>query len=954
MVVVCHVNVRSLVADGRLLEVSSLVSFNNVDILCLSETWLKPKHLSSTLLLPGFQPPVRRDRVVDRGGGVAIYLRDGLAFKNVPIVPTDIECIVVDVSLPRRKKLTVVTCYRPPHQCMDAFTDSLENVLSSIRSVDLCVVGDFNAKHSDWYSSQPTDKNGAALKCLTDGFNLHQVISLPTYNTAGANPVLLDLVFVSKPSSVVSSAVLPPLSDHCVVVVHLSLKKAPPLKPYSKIYWDYANADVDALRQLLSSCSWDSLSSADVNTAVFMWQRAFLDTCSLAIPKLSRHVYPSSKPWYSSYLKYLARCRDRLFHRSRKCKDGSRVWTAYRKVRNLFVSELRASQKRYFLDLGFQLTSRRTNPRRWWSLAKRACGWSVPRCLPAILMGDSVVTEPFAKACCLNSQFQKQCSACEQAQPALLRQLLSVYTSGPCFTFQEISSAAVASAIRHLSNWKSCGLDGITNMLLKLAADEVCTPLSMLFNRSLDAGIFPDVWKEAIVTPVPKEGKDYSTPESYRPIALLSCPSKVLERFVADQLTAFCFEHDILPAEQFGFLKGRSSEWQLLTVLEEWHNALDKHSCVHAAFLDAAKAFDRVDHPVLLERLAEIGVQGTALKWFHSYLSGRHIRTRVNGVESFPLPISSGVPQGSCLGPLLFLIYFKDIPSVVSAASALFADDTLIYRCDCKGQRQTPCCQLGRDLSDLEVWADSSRVKFNAAKSAEFCVGASSPDRSVELVGTTLPRAPSRLHLGVLLEGNLRWTSHIECLLRLVSGPVTLCMRLTYSHHLPPSVTRKFYLAYIRTRLEYCSAVWGGAPPVLLKKLERIQLKVARLLVAPNNGHDLRGSALLQAVGLPTLTWRRRIHRLTVMWKLVHGFGPPQLACFLPQPASSRSTRDLRAPHRLEFPSSNSSRHLSSFLCVVVPEWNCLPSDVVNSSTVGSFVSRIRQFFRHDRFVFGL
>lgn len=954
MVVICHANVRSLVADGRLLNVSSLVSFNNVDIFCLSETWLKPKHLSSSLLIPGFQPPLRCDRLANRGGGVAVYFRDGLAFKELRIVPAGIECLAVDVILPRRKRLTVVTCYRPPRQNMQEFLDLLESVLSSVRSGEICVTGDFNAKHFEWCPCQFTDPDGIALKHLTDGLALHQVITRPTYNVDAANPALLDLIFVSKPSSVVSTTVLPPVSDHCPVIAHLSIRKAPPLKSFTKISWSYDTANEDLLKQSMSSCDWASLPVMNsLDAAVSAWQRMFLDACSVAIPKRRCSVYPSSKPWFSSYLRYLARCRDRLFHRSRGYGTVSRVVVAYRKVRNLFVSELRAAQKRYYRDLGCQLTSPGMTPRRWWSLAKRACGWSSPRCLPALSVGSTVVTEPLAKACTLNSHFQQQCSTSSGAHPALLTQLESSPVTGPCFSFDEISPAGVATIIRNLANWKSCGSDGITNMLLKMSVDEVCSPLSALFNRSLGVGIFPDNWKEGIVSPVYKEGKDPSLPGSYRPITLLSCPSKVLEHCVRDQLTAFCLHNDVLPDEQFGFLKGRSSEWQLLSVLEDWHTALDRHCCVHAAFIDAAKAFDRVDHSILLKRLAEIGVRGSALRWFHSYLSGRRIATKVQGAVSASLGVTSGVPQGSGLGPLLFLIYFRDIPSVVSAATALFADDTLIYRCDCEGRRRTPCCNLGQDLRDLTMWADCSSVEFNCTKSAELCLGAAPPVLSVQLTGSPLPRVDSIIHLGVLLERNLRWSAHIERLLRALAGPVALCKRLAFTHHLPPVVLRRFYLAYIRPRMEYCSAVWGGASHALLFKLEHVQLKMARLLVAPAQRH-LSGRDLLEAANLATLEWRRREHRLTILWKLVKNLGPPQLSRSLPLSASSRSDCSLRAPHRLQFPASRSSRHLSSFLCVAIPEWNSLPYATVSCSRASSFVSGLRQLFSSDKFHVGL
>ena len=217
---------------------------------------------------------------------------------------------------------------------------------------------------------------------------------------------------------------------------------------------------------------------------------------------------------------------------------------------------------------------------------------------------------------------------------------------------------------------------------------------------------------------------------SYRPIALLSSVSKVFERLVYNQLVRHCLDNDHLPDEQFGFLKGRSAEWQLLSLLQEWHSALDSRFCVHTVFLDAAKAFDRVDHTIMLSHLAEIGVSGTSLSWFWSYLSGRRIRTRVDGAVSKPLQVTSGVPQGSVLGPLLYLLHLKDVPRRTDGGCALFADDTMRHRCGCTALRQLPCCPLEGDLQQLSVWAEETKVAFNASKSATLLVGGKSGSSS--------------------------------------------------------------------------------------------------------------------------------------------------------------------------------------------------------------------------------
>ena len=178
--------------------------------------------------------------------------------------------------------------------------------------------------------------------------------------------------------------------------------------------------------------------------------------------------------------------------------------------------------------------------------------------------------------------------------------------------------------------------------------------------------------------------------------------------------------------------------------------------------------------------------------------------------------------------------------------------------------------------------------------------------------------------------------------------------RLVYSNHLPSVVViRRFYFAYIRPRLEYCSAVWDRVSHALLTKLERVQLKIAHLLVTPAHQH-LSGKLPLEAANLPTLAWRRREHRLTILWKLINKLGPTQLSHSLPLSASSRSVHSLRAPHRLQFPVSCSSSHLSSFFCVNILEWNSLPPEIVKCSRVALLISSLRQLFSFDKFSFGL
>ena len=366
-------------------------------------------------------------------------------------------------------------------------------------------------------------------------------------------------------------SVLPSLSYHCAVITSLSLWKPPPPKPYTTQVFVYSKAKLVELQNSLSSVDWSTVLSAEsLDGITSSWTEVFLSECRKFIPVDTLHINPRSKPWYSRYLKYVASCRDRLFKRSRKRSASPLVTEAYRKVCNLFVAGLRAAKKRYFNSLGRTLLSPALNPQRWWKLAKKACGWSLPRRIPALTVDNNLVTSNCEQAVVFNNRFKQQCST---FPPATLPKLAAPSFSG-LFKFRLVTPLEVFNSLVCLPGGKSCGQDEITNELLKLAAPSIADSLSSLFNSSLLAGEFPDAWKTAFIMPILKEGKNPTEATSYRPVALLSCLSKVLERLVHEQLLTFCLENQVIPQEQFGFLKGRSAEWQLLSVLEDWYATL--------------------------------------------------------------------------------------------------------------------------------------------------------------------------------------------------------------------------------------------------------------------------------------------------------------------------------------------------------------------------------------------
>ena len=255
-----------------------------------------------------------------------------------------------------------------------------------------------------------------------------------------------------------------------------------------------------------------------------------------------------------------------------------------------------------------------------------------------------------------------------------------------------------------------------------------------------------------------------SDPSCYRPVVLLPCVSKVFEGLVKDQLQAHFLKIHAIPDEQFGFLPQRTTVWQLLSVMDDSNRALDSGYAVHACFIDMAKAFDRVDRALLSHVLSTLGVSGIELRWFESYLHERSVCAVVKHQESPFARISPGVPQGSVLGPLLLIVYYRRLPSVVSSSCAMFADDTLIYD-HCSGiNDESPSCRFGNDVPRASEWCTT----FNASKSAHMLITGnrrllnfSQPVSSLSISRDVISLVRSTVHLGICLPSTLSCPEHI-------------------------------------------------------------------------------------------------------------------------------------------------------------------------------------------------
>ena len=471
---------------------------------------------------------------------------------------------------------------------------------------------------------------------------------------------------------------------------------------------------------------------------------------------------------------------------------------------------------------------------------------------------------------------------------------------------------------------------------MKELADEVAPALSTLFQASLDTGIVPADWRTTLDTPVFKKGERYK-PENYRPISLTCIPCKLLEHIVVSHIMKYCEKHKILCEEQHGFRSGHSCESQLLGFVDEVTEELERGHQVDLLVMDFSKAFDKVSHSLLVNKLQHYGISGTTNRWITSFLAGRRQAVVVNGTASSYAPVESGVPQGSVLGPSLFLLYINDLPSNLTATARLFADDTACHQTILSTANQD---SLQQDLDKMATWEDKWKMEFHPKKCSTVHISKSQPSKhSYTLRGHTLAEETDVKYLGVTLSNDLKWNRHVTNICSKANKTLGFLRRnLRISN---PKVKRMAYQAMVRPILEYSSPVWDPYTADLVDTLEKVQRRATRWIC---NRYRQTSSVddMLINLEMPTLASRRKDARLVTFFKF-HNKLTNINSKFLPsQSVRRRSQRRFNA-QSYNIPSNRTEYRQKSFFPRTIPDWNALPNVTVHVSTVDAFKQRLHK-----------
>jgi hypothetical protein len=613
-------------------------------------------------------------------------------------------------------------------------------------------------------------------------------------------------------------------------------------------------------------------------------------------------------------------------HKRAKSLNTDQAWTLFRQHRNTLTNVIRKKKLDYLNDLDKRASSSESfGTKNWWKLVKSFLSkkGSNPDTIPPLEKDGIVYYTNIEKATKFNEFFINQSNIEDNTYvpdiPELNTSINQIH-----LTIEDVKST-----LTQLNSTKATGPDQIHNIILKASAGIISEHLTFLFNRSLNEGIFPAVWKTAHVTPIHKKGnKELCT--NYRPISLLSCVGKTLEKCVQRHVLGYLNINQIITKSQSGFIEKDSTVYQLLGIYDDFCRSFDSEITTQAIFFDISKAFDKVWHRGLLRKLHAIGIRETLLKWFEDYLTERKQAVVLYGSTSNYLTVHAGVPQGSVLGPLLFLIYINDIVQDIESIIKLFADDTSMYLCLENSDIRAEI--LNSDLDKITQWASKWKVTFNESKTELINISRNKNHQFLPLNfgRSVLDNIPNHTHLGIIFQNNCKWENHIKTLIAKCRTQVA-CLK-SYKYRLSRKSLDTMYKSFILPQLDYADVVWNNCSQKLSEDLESLQLDAIRTITGAVRGTSHQ--KLYNDSGYVTLKERRLRHKIIMYHKIVHEKTPTYLNAHIPPLVSSINPYHRRRPLQRQVPQHKTEVYKQSFFPSTTILWNDLPESIQRTTSI--------------------
>ena len=942
MLTVLSANIQGLCPSRgkyKLAMLKEMAIEENVGVIALTESHLNPSFHEGEISISQFTP-YRADRCQGTlKGGVILYIRDCLS-PGAKLMCSgshgNIEYAVLQVPV---ASLTIVCVYRTPTANFNDFyhvISKIDDCILQNPSLDsLIFCGDLNFPHLKWPSATIEGGTRSArnqaqrmLSLFSDHF-LEQIIEKPT---RGDN--ILDLFAVNNHQLVLDYQVMPKsaISDHNLILIsttqYLTSEESSTPISVPLFSLDFENKDIDwsKVKSQFANINWDQkLENQDPDAMLQSICSIIEEVCLKIIPRkrlnIKRNMPRERRKFFRKKSKLIKKLNSitSQAHRTRilteiQRLDGCIIESHRDEISNKEAAAIRKiqSDSKYFFRYAKSKSSTKSS-------------------VGPIKSQNGLTSDPREISEILKGQFEAVFS--EPSNTTSIEMLLQ--EPGPrCLEDLEFDEEDIAKAIKTIPTHSAPGPDGIPARVLRECTDELKKPIYILWRSSLNNGYVPVKLKQSNVIPIFKKG-DRSLPLNYRPISLVSHISKIFEKVVVKALTSYLNELDLFNEQQHGFRGGRSCLSQLLEHQQQVLAILAAQGNADVIYLDFAKAFDKVDYGILLNKLKSMGVCGTLLKWLHSFLTGRKQAVSVDGFLSSEGPVVSGVPQGSSLGPLLFLIHISDIDVGTEHASvSSFADDTRllmpIYVADDSVKMQS-------DLNKIYDWAKENNMSFNSDKFellrykvnnvtlAPYCT----PD------GSIIGEATQVKDLGVCIDNSGTFEAHITEAIKQGKNMASWTMRVFSTREILPMMT--LFRSMVLPQLEYCCQLWSPVHLKNIRRLEAIQRSFTARIAGLNH---LNYWERLVHLKLYSLERRRERYLILYVYKIINRLAPNlRDDRFAIKPYYSvRGDKLCRIPIVSRSPSAKIRSMVEcSFAVNGAKLFNCLPSQLRNHQ--GSFDS---------------
>ena len=906
----------------------------SIHIFCITESWLINSIPDSFVAIDGYTI-LRNDTVGDTTKhGVCVYIKNCIKFDSVSC-----ECNNALVFRLVDFDFWVVAVYRPPSNQETDNVKLLNFIDNCCNGHEVIIIGDFNLPSLKWSTAYlydhyilPLDRS---FLFLFEQLGLTQWIQEPTFIHSNN---ILDLILTTEKDRVGSVELAPPFPKcgHTPVICHYifqsdqELNFGDNIRPVcNKLLWYKGN--YDSLNEEFYNIDWHfEFEDLSVEDCYKKFCKLVLHFCGKLIPIVPD--YPKkATPWRSKPPSELLCSKQNLWrvfllnkkNYGRNSDQATSSLNLFHNVNSEYMNFAITSQISYELSL---IVDSRRNPKLF-HFYIRSMKKGRPSIGPLKLSNSSLSDDPLTMANCLADGFSSV------YRPDIPSHPEPHQSSNSSFSTFMFTLADVEALLSKLDVNSSTGPDDISPFILNRCAKTLSYPLFLIFSKSLNEGAVPSVWKRSIVHPLYKKGPRYN-PLNYRPISITSVCCKTLERIIVSHLNEYLDTNLIISEKQFGFRRGKSTIDQLILTYDEITKFYDEGYVVDLGLLDFEKVFDVVNHETLLDKLFEIGILPPVLFWIKDFLVGRIMNVLVDGVLSADRSVLSGVPQGSVLGPILFLIFINHICSTLQCYYVIFADDLKLYvKLRLRSDLQNIDMALFQhDLDLINKVAKSWGLSFNLDKCVilRFMRGNSSilNDTPYSMNGHSLKFVDTHTDLGVTINKNLKFHTHVHEVARKAGGLAANLLKSTLCRS--EEFMLDLFKTHIRPIMDYASPLWNTGYVEDTKALESVQRRWTKKI----NGFDsLEYQDRLAALRLFSVKGRLLRSDIIYCWKIFHGkcgVSPEQIFIL-----SNSSTRGHS--FKIYHVRSTIDVRQKFFSVRIIPVWNNLPNNVVSCTTLATF-----------------